>query len=62
VKFLLPVERGLKAASLLREHVQQDGVVDGLEEFEGLDKERDVVAIDGAEVLQAKLLKEDGGP
>ena len=62
VEFLLPFECRLKATSLLREHVQQDRVVDGLEEFECLDKERDVVAIDGAEVLQAKFLKHHGGP
>ena len=62
VEFLLPVERGLKAAALLREDVQQDGVVEGLEELEGLDEQRDVVAVDGAEVFQAELLKEDGGP
>ena len=62
VKFLLPVERRLEAAALLREHVQQDRVVFGLEELEGLDQQRKVVAVDGAEVLQAELLKEDGGP
>ena len=62
VKFLLPVERGLKAAALLREDVQQDGVVEGLEELEGLNEQRKIVAVDGAEVLQAELLKEDGGP
>ena len=62
VEFLLAVERRLKTAALLREHVQQHGVVDGLEELEGLDQQRKVVAVDGAEVLQAELLKEDGGP
>ena len=62
VEFLLPVERGLKAAALLREHVQQDGVVEGLEKLEGLDQQRNVVAVDGAEVFQAELLKQDGGP
>ncbi len=62
VEFLLAVERGLKAAALLREDVQQDGVVLGLEELEGLDQQRQVVAVDGAEVFQAELLKQDGGP
>ncbi len=62
VELLLPVERGLKAAALLREDVQQDGVVEGLEELEGLDQQRQVVAVDGAEVFEAELLKEDGGP
>ena len=62
VKLLLAVERGLKAAALLREHVQQNRTVYGLEELEGLDQQRQVVAVDGAEVLQAELLKEDGGP
>ena len=62
VKFLLAVERGLKAAALLREHVQQDGAILGLEKLEGLDQQRQVVAVDGAEVLQAEFLKQDGGP
>ena len=62
MEFLLPVERRLKAAALLREHVQQHGVIEGLEELEGLDEQGKVVAVDGAEILQAELLKEDGGP
>ena len=62
MKLLLAVERGLKAAALLREDVQQHGVVERLEEFEGLDEQRKVVAVDGAEVFQAELLKKDGGP
>jgi hypothetical protein len=33
-----------------------------LEKLEGLDQQRQVVAVDGAEVLEAELLKEDGGP
>ena len=62
VKLLLAVERGLKAAALLREHVQQHRVVGSLEELEGLNQQGKVVAVDGAEVLQAELLKQDGGP
>ena len=62
VEFLLPFESGLKAASLLREHVQQDRVIERLEEFEGLNEQRNVVAVDGAEVLQAKFLKHHRGP
>ena len=62
VKLLLPVERGLEAAAFLREHVQQHGVIERLEELEGFHQQRDVVAVDGAEVFQAELLKEDGGP
>ena len=62
VEFLLPVERRLKAAALLREHVQQHGAVFGLEKLEGLDQQRKIVAVDGAEVLQAELLKQDGRP
>ncbi len=62
VELFLAVERGLEAAALLREHVEQDGVVEGLEKLEGLDQQRKVVAVDGAEVFQAELLKEDGGP
>ncbi len=62
VELLLPVERGLKAASLLREDVEQDGAIFFLEELEGLDQQRKIVAVDGAEVLQAELLKQNGGP
>ncbi len=62
MKLLLAIERGLKAAALLREHVQQHRVIGGLEELEGFDEQRNVVPVDGPEVLQAKLLKEDGGP
>ena len=62
VEFLLAVEGGLKAAALLREDVQQHGVVERLEELEGLDQQGQVVAVDGAEVFEAELLKEDGGP
>ncbi len=62
VKFLLPVERRLEAAAFLRQHVEQHGMVFRLEKLESLDKQRNIVAVDGAEVLQAELLKEDGGP
>ena len=62
VKLLLPVQRGLEAAALLREHVQQHGTVFRLEKLEGLDQQRQVVAVDGAEVLQAELLEQDRGP
>ena len=62
MEFFLSIERGLKTAAFLREHVEQDGMVEGLEELEGLDQQRQIVAVDGAEVLEAELLKEDGGP
>ena len=42
--------------------MEQDGPVVLLEELEGLDEQGKVVAVDGAEVLQAELLEEDGGP
>ncbi len=62
VELFLAVERGLEAAALLREYVEQHGVVESLEELEGLHQQRNVVAVDGAEVFQAELLEEDGGP
>ena len=62
VKLLLLVEGGLEAAALLREDVQQHGAVLRLEKLEGLDEQGNVVAVDGAEVLQPELLEEDGGP
>ena len=62
VEFFLPVERGLEAAALLREDVQQNGPVGGLEELEGLDELGDVVAVDGAVVLEAELFEHHGGP
>ncbi len=37
-------------------------MVDRLEEFEGFNKERQIVAVDGAEVLESEFLKENGGP
>ena len=62
MEFLLAVERGLETAALLREDVQQHGVVNRLEELEGFDEQRNIVAVDGAEVFEAEFLKKDGGP
>ena len=62
VKFLLAIERGLEAAALLREHVQQDRAIFSLEKFESLDQQRQVVSVDGAEVLQAEFFKHDRWP
>ena len=62
VELLLAVERGLKAAALLRQHVQKHRMIGGLEKLEGLDQQRQVVPVDGAKVLQAELFKQNGWP
>ena len=62
MELLLPVERRLKAAPLLRKHVQQHRVLEGLEELEGLDEQRSIVAVYRAEVVETELLKKNGGP
>ena len=62
VKFFLPVERRLVAAALLCQHVEQHGVVLRLEKLEGLNQEGNVMPVEWAVVMQAKLLEEDGGP
>ena len=62
MKLLLSIERRLVAAALLGEDVQKHGAVFRLEELEGLNEKGKIVAVDGAEVLQAELLKQDGGP
>ena len=58
VEFLLLFERGLEAAALLREGVQDDGAVELLEDAEGLDEQREVVAVDGAVVAEAELFED----
>ncbi len=62
VELLLLVQGGLEAFAFLREHVQENGAMLRLEEFEGLDEGGDVVAVDGAVILQAELLEDDAGP
>jgi hypothetical protein len=62
VELLLTVQRWLVAASLLGKNVKDYRPVFSLEELEGLNQQGQVVAVDGAVVLQAKLLEEDGGP
>ena len=51
VKLFLLVQRRLKAAALLREHMQQHRVIDALEKLKGFHKQGEVVAVDGTEVL-----------
>ena len=62
VKFLLLLHGRLEAFALLREHVQQHGTVLRLEKLEGLDQRGDVVAVDGAVVLQAQFFEDHAGP
>ena len=62
VKFLLSIERGLETAALLREHMQQHRAIFSLEKFKSFDQQRQVVSVDGAEVLQAKFFEHDRWP
>ena len=62
MKLLLLIERGLKAAALLGNGVQQNRTLLGLEELKGLDEQTDVVAVERAVIGEPKLLKEHGGP
>src|SRR6187402_609613 len=62
VKLLLLIERGLEATALLRDRMQDNGLILLLEKFEGVDQKREVVAVDGAVVAQTKLFKEHRGP
>ena len=62
VKLLLLVQRRLKAASLLRQHVQQHGAVCAFQKLEALHQQRQIVPVDGAKVLQAEFLKQNRGP
>ena len=58
MELLLLFERGLEAAALLRDGVQDDGAVELLEEAEGLDEHRQIVAVDGAVVAEAELFED----
>ena len=62
MELLLLVQRRLVAPALLRQHVKQHGVIQALEELEGLNQQRQVVPVDGAKVLQPELLEEQRGP
>ncbi len=62
MKFLLLVERGLEAASLLRDGVQQDRALLRLEELKCFDEQTDVVAIERTVIGEPKLLKKHRGP
>ena len=59
MELLLAVDRWLKAAALLRDRMQHHGLVLRLEELEGFNQQRQVMAVDGAKVAQSKLLKDD---
>ena len=51
------VEGGLVAAALLGDDVEDDRLVLRLQELEGLDEQRQVVAVDRAVVAEAELLE-----
>ena len=58
MELLLLLQRRLKAAALLGEHVQHHWLVLLLEELEGLYQQWQIVAIDRAIVVQTKLLED----
>jgi hypothetical protein len=58
VEFAGIFERRFVAAALLRDDVEDDGLVLRLEKLEGLDEQREVVTVDGAVVADAELIKE----
>ena len=62
VELLLPIERRLVAAALLRQNMQQHRPVFCFQKLECLHQQRQVVAVDGAKVLQSELFKQDRGP
>ena len=61
VKFPRIVERGLVAAAFFGDDVKDDRLVERLEVFEGADQQRDVVAVDRAEVAQPEFLEKHIG-
>ena len=54
-------ERGFVATALLRDDVQEHGLVAVLEELEGLDQQRQIVAVNRAVVTHAEFLKDHRG-
>ena len=62
VKLLLQIQGGLEAAALLRQNMEQDGMIQILEKPEGLHQKGQVVAVDGPVVLEPELLKKHRGP
>ena len=61
VKFPRIVERGLVAAAFFGDDVKDDRLVERLEVFEGADQQRDVVAVDRAEVAEPEFLEKHIG-
>src|SRR5580698_6755029 len=57
VKLLLAFKRRLETFALLGEDMQQHRLVFSLEELEGLDEQRKMVAVDGTVVFKAEFLK-----
>ena len=62
VKLLLPVERGLKAAAFLRQHVQQHRMVRVLRNLKVSTSSGRLCPSMGPKYSQAELLKQDRGP
>ena len=59
VEFPRIVERRLIAAAFFGDDVEHDGLVQRLQVLEGADEQRQVVAVDGAEVTHAEFLEQD---
>lgn len=53
------LQRDIVALALLREDMEDDRLRALLGEFERLDQQRKIMAIDGAEITQAELLKDE---
>ena len=62
MKLLLLLQRRLEAASLLRNRVQQHGLVLALQELEGFNQQRQVVPIQRPVVAEAELLEQHARP
>ena len=57
MEFLRLLDGDVVALALFREHVEDDGVVAGLGELQGADQQRQIVAVDRAEVTEAQFLE-----
>ena len=58
VEFFRVLQRGFKALALLRQHVDDDGMVARLGKFQRADEQRQIVSVNRAEVTQPHFLEE----
>jgi len=59
VEFLLLVHGGLEALPLFRQHVEDEGMLDGLEKLKGVDEGGEIMTVDRAVVGEAEFFKND---